>query len=345
MSATHPSAPAECGRFAPSTTGRIHPGTLIAALLCWLDARSRGARVLLRLEDLDRERTKPGYVEAMARDLEWFGLDWDACERQSEERARHEAALEDLVAQGRVYTCRCSRAEIRAAGRPAPDGSHRYPGTCRTRVVRPDGWRETGDVLRLRLERDPVELRDESGLDLSGDASDLFGDPVLRRRDGAYAYQLVSVVDDAAAGVDRVVRGRDLAPSTVLQVAIQRVLGLPTPVYRHHALFLERSGDKLSKLHGAVDIEALRTRYDARTLCGALAGAFGLVPPGTACRPADLVADFDWGRVAREDVLLVWDPGAHPALRPGGGPRPPDQGGLISSTENSAGTPTRSGKP
>ncbi|MFO0688548.1 MAG: glutamate--tRNA ligase family protein [Myxococcota bacterium] len=305
------------GRFAPSTTGPAHPGTLLAGLLCWLDARARGLAVALRLEDLDRERSKPDFVDAMVRDLAWLGLDWDAIERQSAARARHEAAIDALACAGRVYACGCSRARIRATGTLAPDGSHRYPGHCRDRVVSADGWRAVAEPLRLRLEPDFVALRDESGLDLSGDAAAIFGDPLLRRRDGAYAYHLVSVLDDAALGVARVVRGRDLAPSTTLQVALQRLLGLPTPVYRHHCLFLERSGDKLSKLHGAVSIDALRTRHDAEGLCGVIASAVGLVPIGARCRPADLVADFDWARVSVQDVLLAWDPASGLAAETG----------------------------
>ncbi len=304
-------------RFAPSTTGPAHPGTLLAALLCWLDARSRDARVLLRLEDLDRERSKPALVDAMQRDLEWLGLEWDATERQSEQRERHEAVLERLVGTGRVYACDCSRARIRAIGTLAPDGSHRYPGTCRAKIVGPSDWRSCPGPLRLRLDdAEPVELRDESGLDLSGDAAQAFGDPLLRRRDGSYAYHFVSVVDDAAREVVRVVRGRDLAPSTMLQVALQRRLGFETPAYRHHCLYLERSGGKLSKLHGAVGIEALRGRYDARALCGIVASGVGLVPDGTRCRPADLVPVFDWSRVSTRDVELVWDEGAGLSVAP-----------------------------
>lgn len=300
--------PRSRGRFAPSTTGRAHPGTLLAALLCWLDARSRGAPVALRLEDLDRERSKPELVDAMGRDLAWLGLDWDETERQSEHRERHEAALAGLVEAGRVYACDCSRAQIRASGSLAPDGSHRYPGTCRGRVVSRADWRTRQGPLRLRLDDAmPVVLRDESGLDLSGDPARAFGDPLLRRRDGAYAYHFVSVVDDEAIRIGRVVRGRDLAPSTMLQEAIRRLLGFPTPRYRHHCLFLERSGDKLSKLHGAVSIDALRRRHDAESLCGVIASGVGLVPAGTRCRPADLVAGFDWSRVSARDVELVWD--------------------------------------
>jgi glutamyl-Q tRNA(Asp) synthetase len=307
----------KCGRFAPSTTGRVHPGTLLAALFCWLDARSRGGKVVLRLENLDRERTKPGYVEAMGRDLEWFGLDWDSRSLQSENTERYETALETLIDDGRVYSCDCSRAQIRAVGRRAPDGGHCYPGTCRERTVSLAEWHEIDRPLRLRLDPHGISLRDESGLDLSGDAEKLFGDPILRRRDGAYAYHFASVLDDSEIGVDRVVRGRDLAPSTVLQVALQRELALETPSYRHHCLFLERAGAKLSKLHGAVDVDALRQSYDSSELCGLLASFVGLVPVGTVCRPADLVDDFDWSRVCTEDVELRWTAGEGLLLRRG----------------------------
>ena len=296
------------GRFAPSTTGRAHPGTLLAALLCWLDARARGGEVALRLEDLDRERTKEGYVDGLRDDLEWFGLDWDTVDLQSEATERHEAAIEKLVEDGLVYACDCSRATVRAAGRLAPDGSHVYPGTCRRQRVTRESWRAESRPLRLALPASHVELRDESGADLSGEAARLFGDPILRRRDGATAYHLASVLDDAATGVDRVVRGRDLMPSTLLQVALQRLLGLATPTYRHHLLFLEQRGEKLSKLHGAVDVRALRAHYEAEALCGAIAGFVGLAPRGERCAPRELVSGFDWDRVARDDVWLAWDP-------------------------------------
>ncbi|MEM9174965.1 MAG: glutamate--tRNA ligase family protein [Myxococcota bacterium] len=306
------------GRFAPSTTGRAHPGTLLAALLCWLDARSRGDAVVLRLEDLDRERTKDGYVDGLCADFEWFGLDWDAVERQSDAAGRHAAAIDALAEDGLVYACECSRAKVRATGRPAPDGSHAYPGTCRARRVLRADWRGVSLPLRLALPDSPVELRDESGVDLSGDAAALFGDPILRRRDGATAYHLASILDDAASDVRRVVRGRDLMPATLLQVALQRLLGLPQPTYRHHLLFLEQRGEKLSKLHGAVDAPTLRTRYAAPALCGAIAAYVGLVPPGTHCAPSDLVSGFAWDRVATDDVWLAWDP--ERGLRRGGGP-------------------------
>jgi glutamyl-tRNA synthetase/glutamyl-Q tRNA(Asp) synthetase len=295
------------GRFAPSTTGRVHPGTLISGLLCWLDARATGSEVLLRLEDLDQQRTKPGYVEQMQRDLEWFGLDWDARELQSETTERHDAALESLIADGRIFACDCSRRKLKETSPRSPDGGRRYAGTCRDQIVSSSNWRELDRSMRLRLESSEIRLMDESGFDLSGNAAQLYGDPIVRRRDGVYAYHFASVVDDANTGVDRVVRGRDLAPSTSLQAALQQVMGFATPAYRHHLLFMEGSGEKLSKFHGAVDLDALRQAQGADELCGQLAAFVGLVPVGTRCRPLDLVSVFDWARIRSADLSLVWD--------------------------------------
>jgi glutamyl-Q tRNA(Asp) synthetase len=298
------------GRFAPTTSGPAHPGTLLAALLCWLDARSGGGRVVVRLEDLDPVRCRPEYLDAMVESLAWLGLDWDAVIRQSDRADAHAAALDRLAEQDRLYPCSCSRSDLRTQGVRARDGSFRYPGTCRTRRL-PDrnagGWRSVGDPLRVRLEPGAIELVDESGLDLGGDPLADGGDPIVRRRDGAIAYQLASVVDDCDAGVTRVVRGRDLAPSTLVQVALQRLLGWRTPVYRHHMLLLESRGEKLAKLHGSVGIDALRPVYSSAALCGLLAATAGLVRPGLEITPSELLVDFDWRRVRIEDCVLHWD--------------------------------------
>lgn len=294
----------DTGRFAPSTTGPAHPGTLLAALLCWLDARSRGARLLLRLEDLDPERCRPAWSEALVRDLAWLGLDFDAVEAQHAGRTRHDAALDALAAQGHLYPCRCTRSTQRAAAMPAPDGGLRYPGTCRDRPLPPGGWREASEPLRAALPAGRLEIRDEGGHDLDQDPAAEMGDPIVRRRDGATAYQLAGVVDDAHAGVTRVVRGRDLATSTATQVALQALLALPRPAYRHHLLLLEEHGGKFSKLHGGVALEALRAHYDAPGLCGVLAHASGLAESPEPTTPAALLGAFAWDRVAREDRVL-----------------------------------------
>lgn len=293
-------------RFAPSTTGEAHPGTLLSALLVWLDARAAGGRALLRLENLDVTRVRPGWDAQMLDDLAWFGLDWDAVVDQRARATEHAAALDALAAAGRLYPCACSRRD-RSGGRRAPDGGWAYPNTCRGRALPAGGWRASGEPIRLRLDDGWLALVDEGGLDLSQDPAAEMGDPVVVRRDGVVAYQLAVVVDDAASGVDRVVRGRDIAPSTATQVRIAQALGLPVPTYRHHLLLLAPAGDKLAKLHGSIPSSVLRARYPADALCGLLAGGVGLAATAAPIAPAALIAGFDWARVARDDRLATWD--------------------------------------
>jgi glutamyl-Q tRNA(Asp) synthetase len=304
---------AERCRYAPSTTGHAHPGTLLAALLAWLDARSRGAPIVLRLEDLDPERCRPEYQQGLVLELAWLGLDFDQVRIQHHNHAAHVAALDLLAAAGRLYPCRCTRAQLRAHGRRAADGGFAYPNTCRDRPLPPGGWRAIDEPLRFRLPDGVVEVVDEGGEPLTQAPAEVQGDPVLRRRDGAIAYQLAVVVDDAHEGITRVVRGRDIAPSTATQVALQHALGLPTPAYRHHLLLLEPRGAKLAKLHGSVGAPELRAVYSPRELVGWLAHAAGLLDAPTACSPEELVAGFAWSRVRREDRVVTWD-GARLAL-------------------------------
>lgn len=260
----------------------------------------------LRLEDLDPERCRPEWARDMQRDLAWLGLDWDAVDVQSGASRRHAGALDALERTGRLYPCACSRSQIRAVGARSPDGGFRYPNTCRGRPLPEGGWRAASEPLRVRLPDGRVDLRDESGLDLSQDPASALGDPVVRRRDGAVAYLLASVVDDGAEGVTRVVRGRDLAASTATQVCLARLLGQSVPSYRHHLLLLERHGAKLAKLHGAVGADALRAHYDPASLCGALAAAADLRPTQAATTPRELLADFDWSRVRADDRVVEW---------------------------------------
>lgn len=297
-----------CSRFAPSPSGEAHPGTLLSGLLCWLDARSRGDRLLLRLEDLDRTRCRPDLAERMMEDLRWFGFDWDEIVSQRLLRQQHERALDRLEALGALYPCRCSRAEVRASGRPAPDGGWAYDNRCRERALPAGGWRAcAGMTVRARLPDRRIAAADEGGLDLSGHPAGDAGDPVLVRRDRVIAYHLVVVADDAGAGVTRVVRGRDLAASTATHILLQQMLAVPTPVYRHHLLLLEPRGGKLAKLHGSVSARALRDRYSAEELRGVLAHAAGLRDSPDACSAKELLDEFSWERVRRADAVLDWD--------------------------------------
>jgi glutamyl/glutaminyl-tRNA synthetase len=287
-------------RFAPSPTGEAHPGTLLSALLVWLDARARGGRALLRLEDLDRTRVKSTWADQLVEAARWLGLDWDEIVVQSGRSAAHERALDHLADAGRLYPCTCSRA-ARAGGRRAPDGGWAYENTCRDRPLPPGGWRAVDGNVRVRLPDERIELVDDGGLDLSQTPARDMGDPIVRRRDGVIAYQLAVVVDDADAGITDVVRGRDIAPSTATQIMLQRLLGLPTPRYRHHFLLLEQSGDKLAKLHGSIPLSVLRARYTGAELCGVLAHGAGLLDVAHACTPHELVASFSWSRVPERD--------------------------------------------
>jgi len=310
-------------RFAPSTTGEAHPGTLLAALLVWLDARSRSGRVELRLEDLDVTRARAAWADQMIGACDWLGIGWDDVVVQSDRRAAHEAALDALAAAGRLYPCACSRA-ARTGGRRAPDGSWAYDNTCRGRELPAGGWRASGDAIRVRLDDDRIELVDDGGLDLSQTPARDMGDPIVRRRDGVVAYQLAVVVDDRDQAISDVIRGRDIAPSTATQVMLQRLLGAPTPRYRHHFLLLERRsrevqdgerergaleptrGDKLAKLHGSIPFSELRARHDGPGLCGILAHAAGLSAAPSPCTPGELVSGFDWRRVPAADRVAHW---------------------------------------
>jgi glutamyl/glutaminyl-tRNA synthetase len=263
---------------------------------------------------VDHTRRRPGFAESLEADLAWLGIDWDELHVQSApaHRAAQEAALDRLAASGLLYPCRCTRKILSAAagGRRAPDGSIAYDNRCRGRPLPPGGWRDAAarghEPLRLALPDRAVTLLDEGGLDLSQDPARDMGDPVLVRRDGAFAYHLAVVVDDAAAGVTRIVRGRDIAPSTATHHLLQDLLGLPHPIYRHHFLLLEPRGGKLAKLHGSIPARLLRPCYTADDLVGLLAAAAGILPAPAPVRPADLVPRFGWDRVRTTDLSVTW---------------------------------------
>jgi glutamyl-Q tRNA(Asp) synthetase len=236
------------GRFAPSPTGPLHIGSLVAAVASWLDARAAGGRWLVRIEDLDRPRCVPGAADEILRTLERLGLAWDGeVLYQSTRHDLYRDALQRL--QGHTYWCNCTRREIAdwSLGL-AVDGAHVYPGTCRAAGL------AAGRALRIRTGAEQIRFTDR----LQGEQSQVLGrdvgDFVLYRADGMHAYQLAVVVDDAAQGVTDVVRGADLLDSTPRQICLQRLLGLPTPRYLHVPAAVNDAGEKLSKQTGAAAI-------------------------------------------------------------------------------------------
>ena len=242
------------GRFAPSPTGPLHFGSLVAAVGSYLQARTRGGRWLLRIEDLDPPREVPGAARAIVETLENYGFEWDGpVTWQSRRHARYEDALARLREQGRLFACSCSRKDIAAAN---PDGSQRYPGTCRERgLVFSRAQRHS---LRLRCDAAPVifedRLRGQQVRDLAAEN----GDIVLFRRDGFYAYALAVSVDDLEQGVTEVVRGADLLEATAAQIYIMRQLGGQPPAYVHLPVVTNSRGEKLSKQTGATALPADR---------------------------------------------------------------------------------------
>jgi glutamyl-tRNA synthetase len=241
------------GRFAPSPTGTLHIGNLRTALLAWLFARSAQSRFLVRMEDLDAGRVRPGVAEEQLADLAAIGLDWDGeVVFQSARTERYEKAIEQLRAAGRLYECFCTRAEIREAA-SAPHGPQgHYPGTClRLTDAEREARRTTRDpALRVRADGARVEFLDR----VHGATSGVVDDFVVRRNDGAIAYNLAVVVDDAAQGIGEVVRGDDLLDSTPRQLFLGGLLGLPEPSYAHVPLVLGPDGARLAKRHGAVTL-------------------------------------------------------------------------------------------
>ena len=292
-------------RFAPSTTGLAHPGTLLAALLVYADAAHQNADCLLRLEDLDPQRCKPEYAADMIEALQWLGIHWHTAEYQHRQIARYEAAMDALADAGHLYACDCTRAAIKAAAKPAIDGSLIYPGTCRHKKLMKANWRDCTDAIRCALPDKTFSITDESGIDLSQNPAHDMGDPIVRRKDGAYSYQLVVVVDDQHAGVTRVVRGRDLMHSTATQVALQTLLDYPHPVYRHHLLLLEERDQKLAKFHQSVSWREIAEHFNAEAFIGFLAAGLQ-IGDGAAMSLEEFVAACDWGQIDDTDRCLLW---------------------------------------
>ena len=289
------------GRFAPSPTGPLHFGSLVAALGSYLDARAHDGQWLLRIEDIDAPRTMPGAADAILRTLEGFGFAWDGdVVVQSERIDRYHAALVRLQLDGDVYPCACSRREIAQASHVrSVDGGLVYPGTCRAGLAAGKAAR----AWRLRLPDQELRFVDRIQGEVRQNPLREVGDCVLLRADGQYAYQLAVVVDDAAQGVNAVVRGVDLLDSTARQIWLQRRLGVPTPSYAHLPVVVNCLGEKLSKQTLAPAVDAA---HGSATLVRALR-FLGQTPPAELAR-APLAEFWRW-------AIAHWSMARVPALR------------------------------
>ena len=301
------------GRFAPSPTGPLHFGSLIAAVASYCDARAAGGEWLVRIEDVDLPRARPGAERAILAALERYGFTWDGpVLRQSERAELYRAALEELCVHQDVYPCVCTRREQETAPRGA-GGEHVYAGTCRDGISA-DRVARTAQAWRLRVGQTRIDWRDRLQGPQNQDLAADVGDFVVRRADGLFAYQLAVVVDDDAQGVTDVVRGADLITSTARQILLQRRLGRPTPSYLHVPIAIDRSGAKLSKQTHASPLPA--------TPLPALIAAYRFLDhpmPSGSASPATTAEFWQW-------AIAAWKPSrlppvamlpAPPAFRPG----------------------------
>lgn len=295
------------GRYAPSPSGQLHVGNLRTAMVAWLCARKTGRQFLIRIEDVDRGRDA-GAAEAQLAELAAIGLDWDLPPvYQTHRRAAHELAIERLRARGLVYECTCTRREILEAPSAPHAAPGAYPGTCRDRSEEERAAARAAiaprlPALRLRTSVSEMEFDDL----LLGTVRAGVDDFVLQRGDGAIAYNLAVVVDDADMGVDQVVRGDDLAASTPRQILLQQLLDLPTPSYAHVPLVLGPTGARLAKRNGAVTLEDLAKQgISAAEVRDQLAGSLGLSAPGEMLTMAELLPRFELEQLPR--APWVWE--------------------------------------
>lgn len=296
-----------CGRFAPSPTGRMHLGNVFSALLSWLSARAQGGTWQLRIEDIDPQRSRLEYADMLMDDLQWLGLEWDGepC-WQSQRGDIYAHYLQQLTDAGLIYPCYCTRADILATQAPhESDGRVVYKGTCRNL---PPGSRKGPAALRMKVPeegRGIVTFTDGHYGTHTVDLTTQCGDFIVRRKDGAWAYQLAVVVDDALMGINEVVRGRDLLLSSPQQIYLAQQLGFTPPRFTHLPLLCNTAGQRLSKRDKSLDMGCLRQRFTPNQIIGLLAHAAGLQPTADAVSAQSLVKTFSWDKVGTADITFM----------------------------------------
>ena len=294
------------GRFAPTPSGRMHLGNVFSALIAWLSVKSRNGEMVLRMEDLDTQRTSPEFAQVLREDLAWLGLSYDReTPPQSQRGPVYDRYFEILRQKGLLYPCYCTRSQLHSVNAPhLSDGTYVYPGTCRglteaqrAAMTRAPAWRVRVPDRLWQVE-DRVQGHFEMNL-----LTDC-GDMVVRRADGIYVYQLAVTVDDGEAGVTEVVRGSDLLSSAPRQMYLQELFGFPHPSYAHVPMLLAPDGRRLSKRDADMDLGALRQKYTPETILGTLAHAAGLIDQNTPVSARELAKEFSWNKLKKGDIRL-----------------------------------------
>ena len=291
------------GRFAPTPSGRMHLGNVFAALIAWLSVRSQKGRMVLRMEDLDTQRTSDEYACILRDDLRWLGLDWDEeTPAQSKRSAVYDQYFSRLEALSLLYPCYCTRSQLHSVNAPhLSDGTYVYPGTCRDLTDPPA---DRAPAWRVRVPDKLWEFDDLVFGHYTQNLAAQCGDFVVRRADGVYVYQLAVTVDDGEAGVTEVVRGMDLLSSAPRQMYLQSLFGFAHPRYAHVPMLMAPDGRRLSKRDKDLDLGQLRLRAAPERLIGALAFSAGLIDKEQPISARELAAVFDWAKLRKEDIYL-----------------------------------------
>ena len=294
------------GRFAPTPSGRMHLGNVFAALIAWLSVRSQDGQMVLRMEDLDTQRTSGEYADQLRQDLRWLGLDYDReMPPQSQRSAVYDRYFDRLRELGLLYPCYCTRSQLHSVNAPhLSDGTYVYPGTCRgltdqqrAAMNRLPAWRVIVPDRQWHL---TDRVQGEYRLNLAREC----GDMVVRRADGVYVYQLAVTVDDGEAGVTQVVRGMDLLSSAPRQMYLQELFGFPHPEYGHVPMLLAPDGRRLSKRDRDLDLGQLQKWVRPEAVIGTLAYSAGLIDQQVPISARELAREFRWEKLSGDAICL-----------------------------------------
>ena len=294
------------GRFAPTPSGRMHMGNVFAALIAWLSVRSRDGEMVLRMEDLDTQRTSAEFAQLLREDLAWLGLTYDReTPPQSQRSETYDRYFEALREKGLLYPCYCTRSQLHSVNAPhLSDGTYVYPGTCRNLTDAQRAAFDRAPAWRVVVPDREWFLTDRVQGDYRLNLATQCGDMVVRRADGVYVYQLAVTVDDGEAGVTEVVRGMDLLSSAPRQMYLQELFGFPHPEYGHVPMLLAPDGRRLSKRDRDLDLGELRKYVRPQRVIGTLAHAAGLIDRLEEVSARELAAEFRWDKLRGEAIYL-----------------------------------------
>ena len=294
------------GRFAPTPSGRMHLGNVFAALIAWCSVRSQNGEMVLRMEDLDTQRTSEEFAAVLRDDLRWLGLDYDReTPAQSKRSAVYDQYFEKMQELGLLYPCYCTRSQLHSVNAPhLSDGTYVYAGTCRNLTEEQRRSFDRKPAWRVIVPDKIWSLTDRVQGDYALNLATECGDMVVRRADGIYVYQLAVTVDDGEAGVTEVVRGMDLLSSAPRQMYLQELFGFTHPEYGHVPMLLAPDGRRLSKRDRDLDLGQLRLRITPEALIGTLAYSSNLIDRNVPISARELAQEFAWEKLRKEDIYL-----------------------------------------